>query len=63
MNYRGWLGVKTHERARPYDPNATEAFNRQVHAKEQAAEQARVAREAKKRKTHASSAPRQERAS
>jgi hypothetical protein len=50
MNYRGWLGVKDHERARAYDPNATEAFNRQVHEKEQAAERARAAREAKKRK-------------
>jgi hypothetical protein len=50
MNYRGWLGIKDHERARAYDPNATEAFNREVHAKEQAAERARAAREAKKRK-------------
>jgi hypothetical protein len=50
MNYRGWLGVKTHESARAYDPSATEAFNRQVHAKEQAAERARAAREAKKHK-------------
>jgi hypothetical protein len=50
MNYRGWLGIKTHERARAYDPSTTQAFNRQVHEKEQAAARARAAREAKKQR-------------
>lgn len=48
INYSGWLGIETHERARPHNPATTRAFNNAVHAKEQAAE--RAAREAQKRK-------------
>lgn len=49
MKYPGWFGVKEHERARPHDPEVTKAFNAEIHAKEQAAERARAALEAKKR--------------
>jgi hypothetical protein len=34
MAYTGWLGVKGHERARPYDPEDTRALNAEIERRE-----------------------------